>query len=218
MQKEDAIRIMVECAECYRDELVNRNLLFVFGTLQTADQFETAFLPRHFLHLTGVGIARGAISSSEFYDRCIHKRLRSSDFDLPEDGIADMKLAVLPQLMHIYRTAKMVGDYDNTKSLLYTEKMAGNISACMGFVRENHFYVPNTALREDIRDITRRPQKRVLAVFRKAIKDSFYTEMCYIAKGIDSAQIRLLPEIKHRISKCNEQDQITQGDKENKAE
>lgn len=75
-----------------------------------------------------------------------------------------MKLSVLPQLMKIYRSAKMVGDYSFTKSVLYTEKLVGNITASLGFVRDDKYYIPNTALKEDIRDITIKPHSRMLAI------------------------------------------------------
>ena len=65
-----------------------------------------------------------------------------------------MKLSVLSQIMNIHKTAKMVGDYDNTKSVLFTEKIVGTVTACVGFVREGNYYLPNTTLREDIRTIT----------------------------------------------------------------
>ena len=85
----------------------------------------------------------------------------------------------------------MIGEYSFSKSLLYTEKLAGNVTACVGFVRDDRFYIPNTVLREDIRDITKRPQKRVLAVFKKEMKEPVYSELCYHAKGINLSRIPL---------------------------
>ena len=88
--------------------------------------------------------------------------------------------------MKIQTCAKMVGIYDYTKSVLYTEKIAGNVYACIGFIKENNYYIPNTALREDIRDISIRPQKRVLAIFKKNIHEKFYCiTPCYLIKKID---------------------------------
>ena len=102
-----------------------------------------------------------------------------------------MKLSILPQLMKFQTCAKMVGVYDYKKSVLYTEKIAGNIYACMGFIKEeNDYYIPNTALREDIRDISIQPQKRVLAIFKKNISQKFYNKIpCYLAKKVDISLI-----------------------------
>jgi hypothetical protein len=201
MKKAEAIKIMTGCARAYHKELANRNILFLFGDGTNPEYFETTFLSRHFLHLTGVTPAPERVrSSSDFYDRCRKGRLNISDFDLPANGTADMKLSVLPQLMQIYRSAKMIGDFDFTKSLLYTEKLAGNVSACMGFVRDGAFYVPNTILREDVRDITVRPQKRVLATFRKPVRATAYTELCCTARGVDVHHLALPPELAGRIA------------------
>lgn len=122
MTKKEAIRIIVECARLYHENLEGKNLLFIFGAPQNPERFETVFMPRHILHLTGVYTK---LSSSDFYDRCLKSRLSVSDFVMPNDGTVEMKLAVLPQLMRISKTAKMIGDYDSSKSLLYTEKLAG---------------------------------------------------------------------------------------------
>ena len=137
MKKEAAIKIITDCAKSYRKNLENKNLLFVFGALQSPEYFEASFLPRNFLHLTGVKLSPNRISgSTDFYGRCLSGQLSPADFDMAQNGTTDMKLSILPQLMQLHHSAKMVGDYDNTKSVLYTEKLAGNISACIGFVKE----------------------------------------------------------------------------------
>ena len=192
MKKEDAIRIITSCAKQYHDTLEGKNLLFLFGSPKDPQHFEAAFLPRHFLHFTGVELSpREFISSTDFYDRCLNRSLRPSDFNIPDSGTVEMKLSVLPQMINISKTAKMIGEYSFSKSLLYTEKLTGNVTACVGFVRDDRFYIPNTVLREDIRDITKRPQKRVLAVFKKEMKEPVYSELCYHAKGINLSRIPL---------------------------
>ena len=62
--------------------------------------------------------------------------------------------------MKIYHFAKMVEEYNFIKSLLYTEKLARNITACLGFIRDGEYYIPNTVLKGDIRDITKRPHNK----------------------------------------------------------
>ena len=201
MKKEEAIRIMADCAKQYHENLENKNLLFIFGSLQSPECFEATFLPRHFLHLTGVEPVEDRVrSSTDFYDRCLKGRLRPSDFSITKNGTAEMKLTVLSQLMRVYKTAKMIGDYDFTKSVLYTEKLAGNVSACMGFIRDDKYYIPNTALREDIRDVTHRPQKRILAIYRKQVREPSYTELCYTAKGISISDVTMPEGIVNKIA------------------
>ncbi|MBQ4419864.1 MAG: hypothetical protein II870_09570 [Synergistaceae bacterium] len=93
----------------------------------------------------------------------------------------------------------MIGDYDNTKSFLYTEKLAGKIFACIGFIQENGYYIPNTALKEDIRNITIHPQKSVLVIFRKDIKQKLYETICYTAKKVDILQLNLSESFRQKI-------------------
>jgi len=187
MKKEQAIKIITEAAKIYNENLENKNLLFIFGVEKSPEFFETSFLPRNFLHLTGVKIIEKRIRGSvDFYEKCLKGKLSPSDFSFADNGTTDMKLSILPKLMKIQTCAKMVGIYDNTKSVLYTEKLAGNIYACMGFIKEDDYYIPNTALREDIRNISIRPQKRVLSIFKKDIPQKIYgITPCYFAKKIN---------------------------------
>ena len=200
MEKRAAIKIITSCAKSYKNNLENKNLLFIFGDLQTPEYFEASFFPRNFLHLTGIKLVESRISSSkDFYNRCLNGKLSPNDFNMAQNGTTDMKLSVLPQLMNLYLSAKMVGDYDNIKSVLYTEKIAGNIYASIGFIQENGYYIPNTALREDIRDITIRPQKRVLVIFRKDIKQKLYETICYTAKKVNILQLNLSESLLQKI-------------------
>lgn len=215
MKKEEAIRIIIKCAKQYKQSLEGKNLLFIFGSPSSPQSFEAVFLPRHFLHFTGVELKSDNLTSStDFFNRCLNGNLRPNDIALPENGTVEMKLAVLPQMINIAKTAKMIGDYNHSKSLLYTEKLAGNVTACVGFVRDNRYYVPNTVLREDLRDISRRPQQRVLAVFEKNVSDPCYSLPTYIAKGLNLHTINLPKNIQGIIKyPVNEESKmIKQGD------
>jgi hypothetical protein len=183
MRKDDALRIVTSCAKQYRDNLENKNLKFVFSNNGAEEYFESLFLPRHFLHLTGVQLLAQHMKSSDYYNLCLKGNLPLSAFNLYPNGTTEMKLSVLPQIMNIHKTAKMIGDYNDSKSLLVTEKIVGTITACLGFQKDGNYYVPNTVLREDIRDVTATPQKRILAILRKDIKAKSYTECTYAAKG-----------------------------------
>lgn len=202
MKKEQAIKIITSCAKEYHNNLENNNLLFIFGTQQKTDYFEAAFLPKNFLHLTGVELVSSSFSgSSDFYNKCLNGQLSPHDFSFAPNGTTDMKLMILPQLMKIHKSAKMIGDYNFSKSLLYTEKLAGNISACLGFVRDDKYYIPNTALKEDIRDITIKPQQRILAIYKKSILQRFYTNLSYLAKGIEASALILPQEVYKKLQK-----------------
>lgn len=100
MKKEAAIKIITSCAKIYKENLENKNLLFIFGDLQTPEYFEALFLPRNFLHLTGVKLIESRIfSSKDFYNRCLNGKLSPNDFSMAQDGTTEMKLYVLPKIM-----------------------------------------------------------------------------------------------------------------------
>ena len=206
MKKEQAIKIITESAKIYKENLENKNLLFIFGAEKSPEFFEASFLPRNFLHLTGVKIVEKRILGSvDFYEKCLKGKLSPLDFSFADNGTTDMKLSILPQLMKIQTCTKMVGIYDHKKSVLYTEKIAGNIYACMGFIKENDYYIPNTALREDIRDISVQPQKRVLAIFKKNIPQKLYDEIpCYLAKKVDISILNYSDNLKEKFKSLSQ--------------
>lgn len=82
----------------------------------------------------------------------------------------------------------MIGQYDNSRIYLQTDKIIGNVNACMGFVKEKNTYVPNTALNEDIRSITSE-RKKVIAVLKKNINEEFYKEITYLKNNYDVSQL-----------------------------
>jgi hypothetical protein len=115
--------------------------------------------------------------------------LTVEQFSFSDNGTTPLKLEVLPQLMEIYKNARMVGDYDNSRAYLYTEKIAGGVTANLGFVKdenypESGFYVPNTTIKDDIRNMSLKPVQRVLAIWVKKAPDSKYPLLTYLAKGI----------------------------------
>ena len=198
MDKKQAIRVITDCAKIYDEELCGQNVLFLFGSASAPVCAEAKFNRQHFLHLTGV-IKTQRITAQQFYNRALTGHLGENVFSIPSDGTVELKLSVLPGLCRIHKTARMIGDYNNSKSLLVTEKLVGGTNACVGFIREDAFYIPNTALREDIRDITISPWQRIIATFRKPQKALQYTELCYIAKGIERAELKIPQEYQTRI-------------------
>jgi len=211
MKKEKAIEIITRCAKLYNDNLVNRNFLFVFTPVNKDSKdiqyLESLFLPKHFLHLTGVHINREGnnrkSNSSDFYRMCLNGKLSPNKFELRRDGTTELKLNVLTDAMNIHKIPKMVGDFDNSKSTLVTDKIIGTIRICVGFVRDSNakkFYVPNTVLQEDTKKMVYKPYARVLGIFSKDVKDKVYTSYTYLAKDITIDDIITNDELKNIIS------------------
>lgn len=104
--KEEAIRRVVSCAETYRDELNNRNLLFVcMDRHKKLSYFEVAFYNYNFTHLTGLRpcnqkfgnnvTSTDRLSAVVFYDRCISHKLSPDDFEFSDQGTTPLKLDAL---------------------------------------------------------------------------------------------------------------------------
>ena len=195
MDKKKAIRIITKAAELYQKNLEDQKVCFIYGVppvikgqlasesklLSGLSYYEVVFLRSNFMHLTGVKLKKnGSVKSSiDFYARCISNRLSEKDFELANDGSTNQKLEVLEQMMNIKKNVQMIGDFTDLGIKLYSEKIAGNTCACIGFVADERtgLNVPNTLLNKDIRDVSSKPQQKVYAVFSKAYNDKVYTIM-----------------------------------------
>ena len=176
----DAIRIIHDCAVQYAKNLSGKNILFVCIRDGNADSVETLFMPQNYMHLTGVS---ARINSDQFFRAAVDNKLSQSDIILKQNGIAEQKLNVLPQLMNIHVTARMVGDYDNTMPLLIADKFAGTVTMAMGFINVDGLFIPKTALKKDVREITAvTTRRKIVAIFVKHRRDSEYMRLTYIAK------------------------------------
>jgi hypothetical protein len=181
MDKQDAIKIIVECANKYKNNLENKNLMFV--TQINKNQFkyiEILYLGSYFLHLTGFTI-KGNLTANTFYDKCLKKKLSPNDFEFKDDGTTMLKLDILSSLMDIHKNAKMIGGFNGTKPKLICDKLVGGEKACMSLRMTENYFVPVSSLKEDIRDLIIN-KERVIAIFRKPIKTKLYDNLTYVVK------------------------------------
>lgn len=202
MDKSEALKILFRCAEQYKKNLDNRNLLLICAnnSMNKIIAVETQFEPKNFLHLTGVKFQEGKrLSPDTFYTWCLTKRLSLNDFELAEDGTTEQKLSVLlPIVLSASLSANMIGDYNARRPALFTEKLVGGVRACVGFVydRSRECYVPNTVLNIDMRDnITNR--LRIIVTYRKNREDEQFSEVVYKAKKIDWSKIKFPQEYEY---------------------
>lgn len=191
LSKEDIIKVVVESARLYKKNLQDKTLLFVLMDKRKNISFEeVSFRKNNFLHLTGLKINKKDLSAEQFFNFCIDGRLSGKDFSVPEGGTTVLKLQILPYLLTKNLNANSFGDFGGNGFRLYTEKLAGGVKGCIGFVKaeETLEWVPNTLLNEDIRKISKNG-KRVIATYRKQREEEKYTEMVYCAKKIDWEQL-----------------------------
>lgn len=213
MDKRRAISILTKAAELYRDNLEDQKVLFLYGVpseinkqlqskekcLSSMQYYEVAFHRYNFLHLTGVRLNKGDTSSAiHFYQKCLDKRLKESDFSFSKDGSTGQKLDILEKMMLIKKNVTMIGDFTDRGPKLFTEKAAGNICGCIGFVQDKNtkLNVPNTLLKKDIRDVTAQPTYKVFAVFAKSYTEDKYSNISKLDKSIDLQEINFSDEIK----------------------
>ena len=201
--KEDAIRIVTTCAQKYKENLSGKNLLFLCQDKHGCTKFlEFSFDASNFLHLTGLKLKvskkKQPISAKKFYDMCLNHQLSPSDFDFAEDGTTQLKLEILPRLISKNLSANMIGDYNSRNPKLMTDKLAGNTTACMGFIgtEPSGRFVPNTVLKLDMRDCITN-LLRVVAVYRKKQSDTEYAEATYFAKKIEWDKIQYPEEYRY---------------------
>lgn len=183
--KQQAISTIASCAAEYDKNLNDCRLLFILkDRYNHASFFEASFYSYNFLHLTGIKLI-GGITAADFYSRCLNHKISSDDFVFAADGTTVLKLEVLPQLVKKDVSARMVGNFIGCNPKLYTEKLAGGVKACLGFVKtDKDEYVPNTVLNTDIRTTTV-GLEQVVATYRRKKTDLFYHERVYKTKKID---------------------------------
>ena len=117
----------------------------------------------------------------------VNKRLTENDFSFAKDGSTGQKLDILERMMLIKKNVTMMGEFTDRGPKLYTEKAAGNICGCIGFVKDKNtkLNVPNTLLKKDIRDVTAQPTYKVFAFISKHYTDEKYTKLVKMDKCID---------------------------------
>ncbi len=220
MDKRHAIQIMIKAAELYQNNLEDQKILFLYGLpsevkkqLQTNRKqlscikgYEVAFHRYNFLHLTGVKLNKhSTVSAIHFYQKCLDKRLTENDFMFAKDGSTGQKLGILESMMLIKKNATMIGEFTDRGPKLFTEKVAGNICGCIGFVQDRNtkLNVPNTLLKKDIRDITAQPTYKVFAVISKKYQEEKYTRLVKIDKNIDINECCFSEKIENLIELSN---------------
>lgn len=190
ISKDDAISIVTKCAVTYREELDGKTLLIVGSDKHhKLSFFEVSFYGNNYLHLTGLKAngTKAQLHANKFYKKCLSHKLSANDFSFSADGTSKMKLEILPSIICGNLGATIIGDFNSSSPKLYTEKIVGNVRACMGFVYDAKLgkMVPNTAIKEDARNLVKSSWARVVATFRKDTTSDHYEEIVYKAKKVD---------------------------------
>lgn len=218
MDKRKAIQIMTKAADLYQKNLEDQKILFLYGIpsqikkqLQTEEKrisaikgYEVVFHRYNFLHLTGVKINTSLVASAiHFYEKCLDRRLNEDDFSFSRDGSTGQKLDILESMMQIKRNVTMIGNFTDRGPKLYSEKAAGNVCACIGFVKDRNtrLNVPNTLLKKDIRDVIASPVQKVYAVISKGYTEEKYSVLEKADKNLHLTEVFFSEEIERMLNR-----------------
>lgn len=189
--------------------MAGKRLLFVMTDKhKKVSSLEVGFDGSNFHHLTGLGLTNSQWSHLDFYNTCIKGRLKETDIKFAEKGTTHQKLSVLPFVFkNSNLSANMMGNYNNSHPLLYTEKLVGGVKWAIGFrdVTGSGDFVPDTLLEGDIRDNIK-DSCRIIATYIKESNEQSFSTIIYQAKKIEYEQLRYpdnwgkLPRIEQQMS------------------
>lgn len=193
MNKSEAISIISNCTVTYKKFLDGKQVVFVYRDENNhADFTELKFRSYNFLHFTGVTLRKG-LTANDFYRYALNHRLSERDFSFKSKHTTELKLKVLDTIMNVDTKARMIGNYTGPHLELYTEKVTGTTTACLGLISKGDCYIPNSVLSEDIRSIVPKPPGKIFAIFKKSIGNSLYTQLTYRSQNINITQ-KCLPK------------------------
>lgn len=184
MNKSEAISIISKCADTYKNFLDGKQVVFVYRDESNHPNYtEVKFRSYNFLHFTGVTLRKG-LTANDFYRYALNKRLSERDFSFKSNHTTELKLKVLSTIMNIDTRARMIGNYIGPHLELYSEKVTGTTTACLGLIEKGDCYIPNSVLSEDIRSIVPKPPGKIFAIFKKSIGNTLYTQLTYKSQNI----------------------------------
>lgn len=200
MTKTEIISTVHKCVRTYETNLCNTQVLFVYlNSKNQIDFAEVRFRSHNFLHFTGLSPREG-ITANKFYHLILNSKLSPNDFTIRNPINTERKLKILSKIVIIDQVARMLGDYIGPRLELYTEKIIGTTSACLGLIFKNNYFIPNTILHEDIRDITQPPVEKILVVFKMKSSEHYYTNLIYRKKGVSLTPEIFPPALSSKIS------------------
>ena len=150
--KNDDLNIIKQASKIYAENLLNKNILFIYLKNNKVEYYEVTFLEEHFKHLTGV---KSKLNAYQFFYKAKNNRLKVSEFDY-RDNTTTLKINNLIKAMLLNNYAKMISEFKHNKVYLSVNKLAGNNNLIIGFDEGEKINYPKTLLKGDIRDYSRR--------------------------------------------------------------
>ncbi|MDE6747999.1 MAG: hypothetical protein K2K21_02890 [Lachnospiraceae bacterium] len=195
--KEQALKIITSVSKDFDKKLKDKHFLIVYQENVNVRTVQVGFRDFNYLHMTGV---KSALSAPRFYEKCINKKLKTTEFELDLKGNTNRKLIVLPYLPDLLYNNCMVGDFINSGIFIKADYFVGNTKSVLsvGFRTGKSIDFPVTLYNEDIRKLTQ-PTCKVLAIFRKEYDEKYYMKCTYLSKGQNLNKLLLFEEVKKLI-------------------
>ncbi len=102
-------------------------------------------------------------------------------------------------MMGIHKVTKIAGDFNHSRPYLVADKVIGNVNFCLGLRLADDYYVPVSALLEDIKQLTD-VQSQVLAILSKELTEDKYSTIRHVAKGLNLNHLTIPDDIMKKIS------------------
>jgi hypothetical protein len=171
-----AIERILNSAELYERNLLNKNILIIGCRDDDVTYLEIRFLARNFKHLTGVRTVSKDLSAMQFWRMCAGHKLSIRDISPDWKGTAGQKLKVAPHMFAADLSASEFGRANRSRLYVSAKVFAGDRQACLGFNEDGTDYLyPETLLMSPIRnEAGRKDLHRVIGVYSKPIKSRWY--------------------------------------------
>ena len=182
--RKEIIKRIIEGAIKYNDNLLNKNVLFIFENKQKLDFIETIFNDWNFLHLTGLRYYKNA---TDFFQDCLNNKLSQENIKIKNKGFTQLKLEILENAMSINKSAKRIGNYNNSKVNITIEKVVGNTHYCLGFSNLDsnnkilRYYYPKTLIQDNLKNNII-DDNRIIAILSKNKNQKLYNKITSLSK------------------------------------
>ena len=191
------LKTILKSANLYHQELENKEILLLVKKDKDIVGYKIEFNTYNFKHFTGV---KSELSANVFYQKSITNSLLPDDFSIDDEFLVEKKSSVLESAMKLPYTAKMLGDFKYAGIKIEADLGAGNTCYIMAFRnKQGENLYPVSVMKEDVRNSTS-PTSPIVAILRKGIKESIYTELTYKSKNINFDKLHFPKEIQNMIS------------------
>ena len=202
-QKNEIIKRICESAIKYKENLLNKHIIFIFENKKNkkVDFIEVAFNDTYFLHLTGMNYYKNARA---FFRDCLNNKISPKNLKMRKAPFTQLKLQVLENAMAINKSAKRIGDYNNSKVNIAIEKIIGTTHYSLGFSnldsknKKLKYYYPKTLLQDNLKNNIIN-DNRIIAILSKNKNQNLYDEITYLSKETTLLRLKENEEVNNLI-------------------